>query len=61
MWYMPGSRIGGGGGGVGPDHLENNEAIEFLSVTDPDPFENQKATKPVFNVRSSSALQRNAI
>ena len=46
-------------GGQGPDPQENNEAIEFLSVTDPDPFENQKATKPVFNVGPSLARQRN--
>ena len=52
-----------GGQGVQPPPppLENYKAIGFLSNTGPDPLENHKATKPVINVGSSSARQRNAI
>ena len=35
--------------------------IGILSNTGPDPLENQKNTKPTFNVGPSSARQRNAI
>ena len=41
--------------------LKNHKYIGFLSNTGPDPLESHKATKPAFNVESSSARQRNAI
>ena len=47
-----------GGRGSGPP-LENHKAIGFLSNTGPDPIKNHKATKPAFNVWSSSVRQRN--
>ena len=58
---MRGSR--GGGGYRGPDPPpEKSHKYMVLSNTGPDPRENsQKATKPVFNVRPSSARKRNAI
>ena len=51
---------GGGGGGRGsrpppPPPLKNHKIIGFLSNTDPDPLKNHKATKPAFNVGSSSS------
>ena len=48
-------------GAGGPDTLKNHKTIGFLSNTGPDPLTNHKATKPAFNVGSSSARQRNAI
>ena len=46
-----------GNGGSGP-RLESHKAIWLLSSDSPDPMENQKATKPAFNVvGSSSACQ----
>ena len=44
-----------------PPPLKNYKHIGFLSNTGPDPMKNHKATKPAFNVRPSSARQRNAI
>ena len=52
---MQGDPGGGGGGGQGgrtPSEKYN---------TGSNPMENHKATKPAFNVRSSSACQRSAI
>ena len=50
------------GGTGGPDPpLKNHKNIGFLSNTGPDPLKNHKATKPAFNVGSSSAGQRNTI
>ena len=37
--------------GPAPTALENHKDIGFLNSTGPDPLENHKATKPVFNVR----------
>ena len=51
----------GGGGAVGTDPLKNHKNIGFLSKTGPDSLKNHKATKPEFNVGSSSARQLNAI
>ena len=48
-------------GGPVPPPLKNHKNIGFLSNTSPDPLKNHKATKPAFNVGSSSARQRNAI
>ena len=45
--------------GSGP--LKNHKNIGFLSNTGPDPLKTHKATKPAFNVGSSSARQGNAI
>ena len=53
---MRGSR-GGGGRGSGP----SPQNIGFLSNTGSDPLENQKTTKPAFNVRSLTARERDAI
>ena len=50
---MCGSR--GGDRGSGSSHSENHKNIGFLSNTGPDPLNNQKATKPAFNVGPSSA------
>ena len=51
---MCGSR----GGTGGPDPLlKNHRNIGFLSNTGPDLLKNHKATKPAFNVGSSSAHQ----
>ena len=55
---MRGSR--GGTEGPDPTSLKSHKHIGFLSNTGPDPLENHKATKPAFNVRPSSARQRNA-
>ena len=52
-------RIQRGTGGL--DSLNNHKNIGFLSNSGPDSLKNQKATKPAFNVGSSSARQRNAI
>ena len=49
------------GGPDPPPPLKNHKNIGFLSNTGPDPLKNHKATKPAFNVRPSSARQRNAI
>ena len=57
--YMRGSK--GRDRESGPLPLKNPKAIGFLSNTGLDPLENHKATKPVFNVRPSSASQQNAI
>ena len=54
------ARIQRGGGGKWSGHpppLKNHKAIGYLSNTSPDPLENQKATKPAFNVGPSSAGQ----
>ena len=58
LWFMRGSRGGGGGGirGSAPP-LENHRAIEFLSNTGAEPLENHKATKSAFNVGPLSARQ----
>ena len=52
-----------GGQGSGTPLLENDKfkAKGFLNHTGPDPLENNKATKPAFNVGPSSARQRNAM
>ena len=42
-------------------HLDNYKAIGCLSSTGPDPLENNKATKPAFNVETSLTCQRNTI
>ena len=55
---MRGSRGGGGAHEPGP---ENRKNVGFLSNTGPDPLNNQKASKPAFNVGPPSARQRNAI
>ena len=39
----------------GRPHLENHNAIGFLSITGPKPLKNCKATKTAFNVGPSSA------
>ena len=54
---MCGSR--GGTGGLDPP--EKSQNIGFLSNTGSDHLTNHEATKPVFNVRPTSARQRNAI
>ena len=41
--------------------LKNYKNIGFLSNSSPDPLKNYEATEPAFNVRPSSARQRNAI
>ena len=56
---MRGSREGGGTGDSDP--LENHKTIGFLMNTGPDPFKNQKATKPAFNVWPPSARHRNGV
>ena len=43
-----------------PPPLKNHKNIGFLSNTGPDPLKNHKATKPAFNVETSSR-QQNAI
>ena len=50
-------------GTVGPDphSMKTRKNIGFLSSTGPDPLKNLKTTKPVSNVGSYSAPQRNAI
>ena len=48
-------------GGQGVNLLENRKAIGFLSNTSSDPLQNRKALKPAFNMRPSSARQRNTI
>ena len=48
-------------GDRGQDPLKIRKNIGFLSKTGPDCLKNHKATKPAFNVGSSSARQRNAI
>ena len=48
-----GSRVRTGG----PDLLENQKAIGYLSNTGPDPMENHKATKSAFNVGPPSAIK----
>ena len=57
---MCGSRGGGRGRGSGIP-LENHKTMGFLCNTGPDPLKTHKATQPAFNVRPSSAHQRNAI
>ena len=52
---------GEGGAGVRTPPSENHQNIGFLSNTGPDPLKNCKAAKPAFNVRPSSARQRNVI
>ena len=49
-----------GGQGVRTPPLKNHKNIGFSSNTGPDPL-NIVATKPAYNVGSSSARQRNAI
>ena len=44
-----------------PPLLKNHKNIGFPNNTSPDPLKYHKATKPAFNVRPSSAGQRNAI
>ena len=44
-----------------PLPLKNYKNIGFLSNTGPDPLKNHKATKPAFNVRATSARQRDAL
>ena len=51
----------GGQGGPDPPPLKNHKNIGFLCNTGPDTLKNHKANKPAFNVRPSSARQRNAI
>ena len=52
----------GGGGTGGPDPAEKPpKNLGFLSNTGSDPLKNHKATKPVFNIGSTSARKRNAI
>ena len=59
---ISGSRGGGGGRRSRPSPLlKNHKNIGFLGNTGPDPLTNHKATKPAFNIGSSSARQRNAI
>ena len=50
-----------GGRGTDTHSLENHKAIGFISNTGLDPLTNNKATKPAFNVWSSSVRQQNAI
>ena len=59
---MGGSRGGGGATGVAdpPPPLKDHKK-GFLSNTGPNPLKNRKATRPVFNVKSSSGRQRIAI
>ena len=52
---------GGGGGARGPDTPYKPQKLGFLSNAGPDPVKSHKATKPEFNVGSSSTRQRNAI
>ena len=58
--FMSGSRGGGGEEGVRTPH-EKSQNMGFLSNTGPDHLKNHKATKPAFNVGSSSARQRNGV
>ena len=48
-------------GGADPPPPENHKNIGFLSNTGPDHLTNDKAAKPAYNVRPSSARQQNAI
>ena len=48
-------------GGQGGSPRKNHKSTGFLSNTGPDPLKIHKATKPAFNVRSSSVRQQNAI
>ena len=52
--------VGEGTGGLDPPP-EKSQNLGFRSNTGPDPLKIYKATKPAFNVKSSSACQRNAI
>ena len=51
----------GGTGGQDPPTLKNHRNIGYLCSTGQDNPNNQKATKPAFNVGPSSACQQNAI
>ena len=52
----------GVGTGPGPPPpIKNYKNIALFSDTGPDPLKYHKATKPAFNIGSSSARQRNAI
>ena len=51
----------GGTGGQDPPTLKNHRNIGYLCSTGQDNPNNQKATKPAFNVGPSSASQQNAI
>ena len=56
--YMGGSRGGGtGGSGPLPPPPEISQNVGFLSIIDPDPLGNDKATKPAFKVWPPSARQ----
>ena len=44
-----------------PHLLQNHKNVGFLSNTAPDSQNNNKTTKPAFNIRPSSARQPNAI
>ena len=50
-----------GTGGPDPIPMKNHKVIGFLSNTGPDSLKNDKTTQPAFNVKPSSARQRNAI
>ena len=52
---------GGSGSGPPPPPEKLKKNIGFLNNTGPDPLENQKNTKPAFNVVPLSARQRNVI
>ena len=54
-------RVEGGQGAGGSDTPKNHKNIGSVSNTGPDTLKNDKATKPAFDVRPSSARQRNAI
>ena len=53
---------GGGGGAGAPDlHSEKSQKYRVSKQMVRNPLKNHKATKPAFNVGSSSTRQRNAI
>ena len=51
------TRMGGSRGGTGGPPLKNHKNIGFLINTGPDPLKNHKATKPAFNVGSSTPFK----
>ena len=60
-WFSSCADPEGATGCPDPPPLKNHKNIGFPSNTVPDPLKNHNATKPAFNVRPSSARQRNAI
>ena len=48
---------GGGGGAGGPNPMNDQKNIGFLSKAGPDPMKNHRAAEPTFIVGSSSTRQ----